>query len=116
MSNSVVISGLGIISAIGNNVEETINSFSEHRSGIGPCKYLGTVHKDIFPLAEVKLSNEQLTAMHGLEKGIIDACIAGWVELIKGSYKSFLYLVSEEAEGMNLEFSEKQILKLYNKI
>lgn len=70
MTESVFITGLGIISAIGNDVNETIGSFEKHRSGIGTSKYLDTVHRDLFPVGEVKLSNDQLASLHGLEKGL----------------------------------------------
>ncbi len=67
MSKRVFLTGLGIISAIGNNVEESIHSFEQHRSGIGPCQHLDTIHRDIFPLGEVKLSNSELADMHHLD-------------------------------------------------
>jgi 3-oxoacyl-[acyl-carrier-protein] synthase-1 len=68
MSVPVYVSGLGIISAIGRNVSESIHSFSEHLSGIGPCQYLDTIHKDVFPLGEVKMTNAELADLHSLDK------------------------------------------------
>ncbi|TAH41499.1 MAG: beta-ketoacyl-[acyl-carrier-protein] synthase family protein [Bacteroidetes bacterium] len=67
MVDPVFLTGLGIISAIGNDVNETIDSFVNHRSGIGPCRFLNTVHKDIFPLGEVKMSNAEIASIHGLD-------------------------------------------------
>jgi len=67
MTDTVLLTGLGIISAVGTNVSESIDSFRQHRSGIRPCRYLGTIHKDVFPLGEVQLSNSELAAMHGLD-------------------------------------------------
>ena len=70
MTDTVLLTGLGIISAIGTNVPESIDSFRKHRSGIGPCRYLGTIHKNIFPLGEVKLSNKELAVMHDIDPGL----------------------------------------------
>lgn len=60
MSQRIYISGLGIISAIGNNVVETFDSLSHSRTGIGKINYLPTRYKDEFLAGEVKLSNEAL--------------------------------------------------------
>ncbi|MBS1637676.1 MAG: beta-ketoacyl-[acyl-carrier-protein] synthase family protein [Bacteroidetes bacterium] len=60
MSQRIYISGLGIISAIGNNVEETFHSLSQARSGIGKINHLTTRYRDEFLAGEVKLSNAEL--------------------------------------------------------
>lgn len=60
MNKKVYISGLGIISAIGNNVQETLQSLKLKQTGIGPIQYLSTVHKDKFLAGEVKKSNQEL--------------------------------------------------------
>lgn len=65
MSNRVYITGMGTISSIGNTVEETFQSLSNCKSGIGKLNYLQTVHKDEFVAGEVKLSNEALSALAG---------------------------------------------------
>lgn len=67
MTDPVFLTGLGIISAIGRDVNETIDSFVNHRSGIGPCRNLNTIHKDVFPLGEVKMTNQELASFHGLD-------------------------------------------------
>src|SRR4030095_3672859 len=66
MSHSVYVAGMGIISAIGNNITESLDAFKLHRSGVGSVKFLETVHKHEFPLAEVKYSNEELAGICGL--------------------------------------------------
>jgi 3-oxoacyl-(acyl-carrier-protein) synthase len=60
LSQRIYISGLGIISAIGNNVAETFDSLSHLRTGIGKINYLPTRYNDEFLAGEVKLSNEEL--------------------------------------------------------
>lgn len=70
MPKDIYIAGLGIISAIGNNIDETITSFENHISGVGAIRYLETVHKDTFPLAEVKLSNQELAHLLGIDSAL----------------------------------------------
>lgn len=68
MSKRVFVTGIGIISGIGNNVEETLESLRLKRSGIEHIKYLSTIHKGVIPVCEVKLSEEELIEKSGLDK------------------------------------------------
>ncbi|MGZ6523362.1 MAG: beta-ketoacyl-[acyl-carrier-protein] synthase family protein, partial [Bacteroidia bacterium] len=65
--SKIYITGMGIISAIGNNVAETLDALQKGESGIGDLKYIESRHKNIIPVAEVKSSNEELTVMAGLK-------------------------------------------------
>lgn len=56
----VYITGLGTISAIGNNVGESYQSLIAKRSGIGAMQLLNSNLKDTLPVGEVKLTNEKL--------------------------------------------------------
>ncbi len=60
MAHRIVVTGMGIISGIGNNVEETIESILQQKTGIGTLRYLDTVHAGELPGAEVKCSDEEL--------------------------------------------------------
>lgn len=55
----IAITGIGIISAIGNNKAETLNSLLAEKSGIGTMQFLHSIHTDL-PVGEVKLSNDEL--------------------------------------------------------
>jgi 3-oxoacyl-[acyl-carrier-protein] synthase I len=66
MSQPVFIAGLGVISAIGNNVAENLDALQNGRSGIEPMVYLDSAHRDKVPVAEVKLNNMELTMRSGL--------------------------------------------------
>lgn len=57
----ISVTGIGIISAIGNNATETLQSLRLRRSGITTARYLDTVHKSL-PVGEVKMSNAELKA------------------------------------------------------
>ena len=69
-SPGVYIAGLGVITAIGNNVAENLASFEKEQAGIGQITYLNTVHAGELPVAEVKLNNAQLVEMTGLPANI----------------------------------------------
>jgi len=59
MPAKILVSGVGIISAIGNNQQETLLSLQNQRSGISHLRYLKTAHTE-FPVGEVKLTNEEM--------------------------------------------------------
>lgn len=61
----IVVTGLGIVSALGLGIRETCRALKEGHSGIGRLKYLQTVHGDI-PSAEVRYGDEELRQMLGL--------------------------------------------------
>lgn len=67
MSSKVVITGCGIISAIGNNRAECYDSLVHERSGVGKVRYLHTEHKE-FPVGEVKLSNDEMKTILGIPR------------------------------------------------
>ena len=68
MSKEVFVTGLGVISAIGNNVEQNFDALAKQKSGISSIDILDTVHKDTFKLGEVKLTNLQLLDLLGLQQ------------------------------------------------
>ena len=59
MSNSVVLTGEGIVSAIGIGKDEVLHSLLENKTGIGTMNHLNSIHTEL-PVGEVKLSNEEL--------------------------------------------------------
>ncbi|MES2762571.1 MAG: beta-ketoacyl-[acyl-carrier-protein] synthase family protein [Bacteroidota bacterium] len=65
MSQKVYITGLGMISAIGNNVPESLASLSNSKTGIGKINHLTTRYKDEFLAGEIKLSNKELADLVG---------------------------------------------------
>jgi len=59
MQDKVVVTGLGIISAIGLSTDETVKSLLAGVSGVGRITLLDTVHTEI-PCAEVQMKDEEL--------------------------------------------------------
>ena len=63
----VFVTGIGIISAIGKNVSETLSSLLESRTGIGKINHLQTIHKDNYVAGEVNLSLQELGNLVGIK-------------------------------------------------
>lgn len=60
MLNRVAITGMGIVSSIGNNVEENHLALINGKTGITKPNHLNTFHKDRLQFGEIKLSNLEL--------------------------------------------------------
>ena len=60
--NNIVITGEGIVSAIGLDKAAVLTSLREQRSGVGEMRFLRSVHHEL-PVGEVKLSNEEMKAL-----------------------------------------------------
>jgi 3-oxoacyl-(acyl-carrier-protein) synthase len=69
VSDSVFVTGIGIISAIGFDCEETAVSLQEAKSGIGRITLFDTVYKEEIPVAEVKAGNKKLAEMAQVKEG-----------------------------------------------
>lgn len=62
MSKGVAITGMGIISAIGNTVEENYVSLVNNKMGITTIENISTVHSGEIKVGEIKKTNQQLVA------------------------------------------------------
>ena len=63
----IVITGVGIVSAIGNSTSSVLESLKNEASGIGKIRYLASIHEEL-PIGEVKLSNKELAEILKLEQ------------------------------------------------
>lgn len=61
----VLITGAGIISALGAGVSATLRALKEGRSGVAPVSYLDTEHREL-PVGEVKATNAELAETLGV--------------------------------------------------
>ena len=66
MVKPVMITGAGIVSAIGCGKAETLDSLLHQRTGIGKLRYLQTEHRE-YPVGEVKLSDEEMKQLLGID-------------------------------------------------
>lgn len=67
MIEPIMITGAGIVSAIGNGKAATLAALREKRTGVEPLQYLKTAHRE-FPVGEVKLSDEQMKQLLGIKE------------------------------------------------
>ncbi|MDB5135871.1 MAG: fabF 3 [Mucilaginibacter sp.] len=99
MSSSVYVAGVGVISAIGNNVAEHLEAFKREEAGMGDITMMDTIYRKKLPVAEVKLNNDQLVEITGLpsetsrtallsliaaKEALADAAIPGFESLRTG--------------------------------
>jgi 3-oxoacyl-(acyl-carrier-protein) synthase len=60
LRNRVLVTGMGIISAIGSDTREVLDSLMQKRSGIGKMTLLDSVYRDEIPVAGIKADNDEL--------------------------------------------------------
>lgn len=63
----VLVTGMGIVSALGENTSENYSSLHNGLTGIGKAKYFKSFYSSILPFGEVKMSNMQLEEQLQLE-------------------------------------------------
>ncbi|GAA4371142.1 beta-ketoacyl-[acyl-carrier-protein] synthase family protein [Hymenobacter saemangeumensis] len=63
---NVLVTGVGIICALGNSPDEVVAAFRQHCSGMGRARHLRTRHQASYTFGEVNCSNEELAAQLGL--------------------------------------------------
>jgi 3-oxoacyl-(acyl-carrier-protein) synthase len=119
MDSSVYVAGVGVISAIGNNVAEHLQAFKNEKAGMGDITMLNTIHKGELPVAEVKLSNEELVVMTSLplqtsrtallslvaaKEALADAAIPGFDRLRTGFVSANSVGGMDKSEDFFVEF------------
>lgn len=62
----IAVTGIGIVSGIGMNVEETLLALQEKKSGIGELTLFDSIHRDNTLVSEVKYNNTQLQEKLGI--------------------------------------------------
>ena len=103
---NIAITGEGIVSAIGLNKLEVLQSLQEGRSGIGEMKYLQSAHHEL-PVGEVDLSNEQMKEMLGIPFGqmMSRTALMGMLAIdqaLKDAHVDKENLMSRKADGKPL--------------
>ncbi len=67
---NIAITGEGIVSAIGLDKQEVVQSLLDKKTGIGEMKHLQSVHHEL-PVGEVDLSNGQMKEMLGIPADVM---------------------------------------------
>ena len=101
----IVISGFGIVSALGKNVAENLQSLREKHSGIAPVRYLKTSHIE-FPVGEIKMSNEEMISFLNLsdDKPTTRTSMMGMLAVREALCHSRLTPQSSELTGKKIAF------------
>lgn len=85
------ITGMGVVSAIGNNLNECLSSLRNDQSGIGKIRFLNTVHREQYVAGEVKLSNSEIASLVNdnpdLPRTTLLALLAAQETLVSANYK-----------------------------
>jgi 3-oxoacyl-[acyl-carrier-protein] synthase-1 len=77
LKDRIHVAGIGVISAIGNSVPETWKSFTSQTSGIGPITLFESVHRDVLPVGEVKLTNQALSEFLSVSPHVTRTALLG---------------------------------------
>jgi len=84
------ITGMGVVSAIGNNLNECLSSLRNEQSGIGKINFLDTLHREQYVLGEVKLSNNEIASLVNdntdLPRTTLLAILAAQEALVSANY------------------------------
>ena len=65
----IVVTGMGMITAIGKDTGENLESLKNRRHGVGSINLLDTIHKNELLAAEIRFTNDELAAMSGISDG-----------------------------------------------
>ncbi len=100
ISSDVFIAGVGAITAIGNNIGDCLSAFEQGKSGMGYATYLETVHQQEIPVAEVKMSNEELAGLSEFSPEISRTTLLSVLAAKEALYNAHL----ENIEGLRSGF------------
>ena len=85
------VAGMGIVSAIGNDVQSNLDSLCKEKTGIGTMQWLSSARHRALPVGEVKLSKAELAAMTGLSARLprtaLLSCMAAKETLINAGWE-----------------------------
>ncbi len=99
MSSRVYIGGLGVISAIGNNVVECLSALTNEHAGISNIRYLKTMHANEIPTAEVKLTNDELALRANMSKKISRTALLSMIAATEALNDAAIQNISELKAG-----------------
>ncbi len=69
MADRIVVTAVGIVSALGTGIDAQLQAMRHGRSGVGKVMHLQSVHAPDFVLGEVKMSNDELATALNLPTG-----------------------------------------------
>jgi 3-oxoacyl-(acyl-carrier-protein) synthase len=132
----VLVTGMGVISALGKNVQENHTSLVNGRAGIEKAQHFQSLYASILPFGEIKISNEELSnelnlegqpgytrtcllAIKAFEEAVADAGLSGSelssfdTALISASTVGGMCLTDQLYEDANLKSDGSEYLEAY---
>lgn len=102
MNQKIAVTGMGVISSIGNNVEENFTSLITKKHGISDIEILETRFAGTLKLGEIKLSNEDLVKMLNLpeDNNCTRTTLLGMVALQEAIKSSGIEDINEFSTGL----------------
>jgi 3-oxoacyl-[acyl-carrier-protein] synthase-1 len=102
MPQRIYITGIGIISSIGNDANSVFTSLSDGKSGISGITLLDTNLKDKFPLAEVKMTTADLLAIVGYngKKNLTRTALLGMIAAREAVKSAGIESINEYRTGL----------------
>ncbi len=67
MTTRVFVTGMGLISSIGNNVDENLSSIESGKTGLGEIKHINTANQGVIPVCEIRYTNHELKKLADAE-------------------------------------------------
>ncbi|PJA06199.1 MAG: beta-ketoacyl-[acyl-carrier-protein] synthase family protein [Flavobacteriales bacterium CG_4_10_14_0_2_um_filter_32_8] len=99
----VFVTGIGVISAIGNNCEENLSHLQKGKTGIGKAIHLDSNYAKLFPFGEVKLSTSALKSnLNIAQKGLTRTDLLAFTAVQEAIQKA--NLTAQEISSENTAF------------
>lgn len=101
MAERVFITGMGMITAIGDDVAGNLHSLRSRQSGLGFSSHLDTIYKDKLPVAEVKYTTAQLSEIAGVAgiDGYTRTTLLGLIAMREALAQAGISNVQQEPTG-----------------
>ena len=101
MAERVFITGIGMITAIGDDVAGNLRSLRAQQSGLDYTRQLTTIYKDVLPVAEVKHTTPALSEMAGVagKEGYTRTTLLGLIAMQEALRHAGISNVQDEPTG-----------------
>ncbi|SHK85280.1 3-oxoacyl-[acyl-carrier-protein] synthase-1 [Chitinophaga jiangningensis] len=101
MAERVFITGMGMVTAIGDNVAGNLQRLRQQESGLGFTDYIDTIYKQVLPVGEVKLDNTTLFRMAGIpvQDGFSRTTLLGLVAMREALQQAGIQHLQDEPTG-----------------
>ncbi|CAL1516684.1 beta-ketoacyl-[acyl-carrier-protein] synthase family protein [Chitinophaga sp. MM2321] len=101
MAERVFITGMGMITAIGDDVAGNLQNLRLQHSGLGYTSYIDTIYKHVLPVAEVKHSSHSLFAMADIpvQEGYTRTTLLGMIAMREALQQAGITTVQSAPTG-----------------